>query len=141
MPTDAVSKMLNEWLEQSPFIAFMGLELVSADLEKSEVVLKMPLRREFERGGPVSGQFHGGPVSALIDTAGDFAVSIAAKGAVPTINFSVDFLRPSSGAFLVAKAMVRRVGRTVAVADVEVYDDRNRLTAIGRGCYSTQTGG
>lgn len=141
MPTDAVSDMLGQWLEHSPFIAFMGLELVSVDLEKSEVVLKMPLRPEFERGGPASGQFHGGPVSALIDTAGDFAVSIISKAAVPTINFGVDFLRPSSGAFLIAKAMVRRVGRTVAVADVEVYDDRERLTAIGRGCYSTQTGG
>lgn len=141
MPTDAISAMLSNWLEQSPFVAFMGLELVGADLERNEVVLKMPLRREFERGGPVGGQFHGGPVSALIDTAGDFAVSIATKGVVPTINFSVDFLRPSSGTFLLAKAMVRRVGRTVAVADVEVHDDQGRLTAIGRGCYGTQTGG
>jgi uncharacterized protein (TIGR00369 family) len=131
---------IKQWMEQSPFIAFMQLEIVSVDALKHEIAMKMPLRPEFERGGTVSGQFHGGPVSALIDTVGDFAVALATKGTVPTINFRVDFLRPSTGAFLVATATVRRAGRTVAVADVDVHDDQGRLTAVGRGCYSAQTG-
>ena len=137
---DPKSETIKEWMAQSPFIAFMRLELLSVDLEKSQIVMKMPLRPEFERGGPMSGQFHGGPVSALIDTAGDFAVALVTKGTVPTINFRVDFLRPSTGAFLVATAVVRRAGRTVAVADVDIHDDQGRLTAIGRGCYSAQIG-
>jgi uncharacterized protein (TIGR00369 family) len=140
MAAEIAPETVKGWLAQSPFIAFMRLELVSIDTQKNEIVMKMPMRPEFERGGPVGGQFHGGPVSALIDTAGDFAVALVAKGGVPTINFRVDFLRPSTGAFLVAKAAVRRIGRTVAVADVEVYDDQNRLTAIGRGCYGAQLG-
>jgi uncharacterized protein (TIGR00369 family) len=140
MPVDSQSEVIKEWVAQSPFIAFMRLELVSVDQEKNEIVMKMPLRPEFERGGPNTGQFHGGPVSALIDTVGDFAVALVTKGTVPTINFRVDFLRPSTGAYLVAKAAVRRAGRTVAVADVDVFDDQGRLTAIGRGCYSGQTG-
>lgn len=140
MPTEFTPETVKEWLALSPFIAFMGLELVSAYPEKGEIVMKMPMRPEFERGGPIGGQFHGGPVSALIDTVGDFAVALVAKGGVPTINFRVDFLRPSTGAFLVAKAAVRRIGRTVAIADVDVYDDQNRLTAIGRGCYGAQPG-
>lgn len=140
-PTGPIGpETIREWVAQSPFIAFMGLELVALDAAKNEISMKMPLRPEFERGGPMKGQFHGGPVSALVDTVGDFAVALATKGTVPTINFRVDFLRPSSGAFLVAKAVVRRAGRTVAVADVDVFDDQGRLTAVGRGCYSAQTG-
>ena len=42
--------------------------------------------------------------------------------------------------FLVAKAATRRVGRTVGVVDIDVYDDQNRLTAVGRGCYGAQPG-
>ena len=36
--------------------------------------------------------------------------------------------------------MVRRTGRTVGVVDIEVYDDQERLCAIGRGCYGTTVG-
>ena len=97
------------------------------------------MRPEFERGAG-SGQFHGGPIAALIDTVGDFAVALVVKGGVPTINFRVDYLRPSSGDFLVASASVRRVGRTIGVVDVDVFDDKERLTAVGRGCYGAQPG-
>jgi uncharacterized protein (TIGR00369 family) len=59
---------------------------------------------------------------------------------VPTINFRVDYLRPSTGTYLLAKARTRRVGRTVGVVDIDVFDDQNRLTAVGRGCYGAQPG-
>ena len=47
---------------------------------------------------------------------------------MPTINFRVDYVRPSIGSSLLAKATVRRVGRTVGVVDIDVYDDQDRLT-------------
>ena len=71
---------------------------------------------------------------------GDFAVAVVVKGGVPTINFRVDYLRPSTGTHLVAKARIRRVGRTVGVVDIDVFDDQGRLTAVGRGCYGAQPG-
>jgi uncharacterized protein (TIGR00369 family) len=134
------TEMIERLLKESPFICFMGLEIINIDLENSVIVMKMPLRPEFERGGPLTGQFHGGAISALIDTVGDFAIALVVGAAVPTINFRVDFLRPSTGAFLIAKATVRRSGKTVGVADVDIFDHQDRLTAIGRGCYSTQAG-
>jgi len=101
--------------------------------------MKMPLIDALSRGG-AHRMFHGGPVASLIDTAGDFAVAAMVGGGVPTMNFRVDYLRPSSGAYLIARATARRVGRTVGVADVDVFDDQGRLTAIGRGCYSAIPG-
>ena len=139
MPAEVTPETIESFLNQSPFIAFMNLELLSVDAKAGEIAMKMPMRPEFERGG-VAGQFHGGPIAALIDTVGDFAVAIAVKGGVPTINFRVDFLRPSTGTYLVARARTRRVGRTVAVVDIDVFDDQDRLTSVGRGCYSSQVG-
>ncbi len=131
---------METWMEGSPFIKFLGLTLESFDSEKGEAAMKMPLRPEFERGGGITGQFHGGPVAALIDTVGDFAVAAMVKGGVPTINFRIDYLRPSTGSWLLGSAVARRVGRTVGVVDIDVHDDKGRLTAIGRGCYGTRTG-
>ena len=140
MNPETVSDTVRRWVQGSPFIAFMNLELLDVDVEAGAVSMKMPMRPEFERGGPVGGQFHGGPIAALIDTVGDFAVAMVVKGGVPTINFRVDYLRPSTGTHLVAKARTRRVGRTVGVVDIDVFDDQGRLTAVGRGCYGAQPG-
>ena len=80
------------------------------------------------------------PIASFIDTVGDYAVALVLKAGVPTINFRVDYLRPSFGQFLRATATVRRLGRTVAVVDIDVTDDQGRLCAIGRGTYGAQAG-
>ena len=126
-------------LDASPYIAFMNLEVVSADPDRDEVVLRMPMRPEFERRAG-TGQFHGGAIAALVDIAGDYAVVLKAGGGVPTINFRVDYLRPAGGAALVATAAARRIGRTVATVDIDVRDEAGRLCAIGRGTYSPNVG-
>ena len=101
--------------------------------------MTMPLKPEFERA-PGSGQFHGGPIAALIDTAGCFGLIMVQGHGVPTINFRTDYLRPAIDTSLRAVASVRRVGRTVGVVDVDVYDDADRLVAVGRGTFGSQGG-
>jgi uncharacterized protein (TIGR00369 family) len=140
MTADTVSETIRSWLQNSPFITFMNLELVSAEVEAGEVAFRMPMRPEFERGGPVSGQFHGGPIAALIDTVGDFAVAVVVKGGVPTINFRVDYLRPAIKTKLITTATVRRNGKSVGVVDVDVFNDKRVLLAVGRATYSTMAG-
>ena len=85
-------------------------------------------------------QFHGGPIAALIDIAGDFAIGMLIGGGVPTMNFRTDNLRPAIGEALIATARVRRAGKTVAIVDIEVFDDENRLVALGRGTYASSVG-
>jgi uncharacterized protein (TIGR00369 family) len=130
---------LRGFLKASPFIRFLDLSIESADLEAQVLTMKMPMRPELERGAG-SGQFHGGPIAALIDTVGDFAVVAVVKGPVPTINIRVDYLRPATGDHLLATAKVRRTGRTIGVVDIDVFDDQSRLCAVGRGCYGTAAG-
>jgi len=130
---------LQRWLDGSPFIAFLGLQVVSADPEKQEVVMRLAMRPEFERGR-ASGQWHGGPIAAVIDTVGDYALIMMLGRGLPTINFRVDYLRPAVGTGLVATARVRRAGKSVGVVDVDVADDAGRVVAIGRATYSTLAG-
>ena len=44
------------------------------------------------------------------------------------------------GDALVATARVRRAGKTVAVVDIDVADEKGSLVAIGRGTYYPQAG-
>lgn len=134
------SDQIQQSLDSSPFISFLGLKVTAVDAKAGTVSMTMPSRPELERGGPGPSMFHGGPVASFIDTVGDFAVAIAVGGGVPTMNFRVDYLRPSVGEYLTATATARRVGRTVAVVDIDVFDPAGRLTAIGRGTYSSTVG-
>jgi uncharacterized protein (TIGR00369 family) len=136
MGTSLTSQQIEELLAGSPFIAFLNLRLISLDGDKKEIVMHAPMRAEFERG-PGSKQWHGGPIAALIDTAGDFALAALLGRTLPTINFRVDYLRPAIDTSLTATACVRRNGRTVGVADVDVTDDSGNVVAIGRATYAT----
>ena len=123
-------------LDRSPFIVFLGLKVVEADPAREQVTMTCTMRPEFERGAG-SGQWHGGPLAAIIDTVGDYALVMALRRGLPTINFRVDYLRPAIKTGLVITARVRRAGKSVGVVDVDVFDDRKALVAVGRGAYST----
>lgn len=130
-------EQLQERLLRSPFNAFLNLEVQASDLEKQELVVRLKMRPEFERTTG-TGQWHGGPIAAAIDVTGDFALAMLIGNPLPTINFSVDYLRPASGS-LTLTARVRRCGKTVGVVDVDVLNEAGALLAVGRASYSTVT--
>lgn len=123
-------------LDKSPFISFMGLKVTEADPTREQLTMSCAMRPEFERGAG-TGQWHGGPIAAIIDTVGDYVLIMALRRGLPTINFRVDYLRPAIKTSLTTVARVRRAGKSVGVVDVDVYDDRKALVAVGRATYST----
>ena len=123
--------------DASPFLGFLRLRVVTLDHDAGTLTVSMPMRPEFERRLG-TGQFHGGPIAAFIDTVGDYAIGMAVGGGVPTINLRIDYVRPAVGGVLTGTARVRRAGRTVALVDVDVYDEQGALVAVGRGTYSPQ---
>lgn len=125
---------LELWLKKSPFVAFLGLELAAFDAARQTLSLKMGVRPELERSAG-GGRIHGGAISALIDTAGDFAVVMLRGVPPPTLNLRVDYLRPATTETLTARAAVRSIGRTIAFVDVDVVDEAGKLVAIGRANY------
>lgn len=139
VPAKLSAGQIQAAFDASPFLGFLGLRVVALDHEGGTLTVTMPMRPELERRHG-TGQFHGGPIAAFIDTVGDYAIGMAVGGGVPTINLRIDYLRPAVGGVLTATARVRRAGRTVALVDVDVHDEGRGLVAVGRGTYSSQRG-
>jgi uncharacterized protein (TIGR00369 family) len=127
---------IQEALARSPFISSLGLEVTATDPARQEITMRVKMRPEFERI-PGSGQWHGGPLAAIIDTVGDYALVMMLGRPLPTINFRVDYLKPAVKTALTVIARVRRSGKSVGVVDVDILDDAGGLVAIGRATYST----
>jgi len=138
-PTKLDATGVQEILDASPFIASLGLKVVSVDHAKGEISMQMPLKPEFERRRGTR-QFHGGPIAAFIDVVGDYAIGMLVGGGVPTINLRIDYLRPAIGQSITGIGRMRRQGRTVALVDIEITDEGGKLVAVGRGTYTPQTG-
>ena len=138
-PVPLTADELQKMLDRSPFIAFLGLKVTDADPANERITMTCAMRPEFERGAG-TGQWHGGPLAAIIDTVGDYALIMALRRGLPTINFRVDYLRPAIKTKLITTATVRRNGKSVGVVDVDVFNDKMVLLAIGRATYSTLQG-
>jgi uncharacterized protein (TIGR00369 family) len=139
MNTPLGKEELQQRLAHSAFIDFLSLTVLSADPEKQQVVMRAAMRPEFERGRG-TGQWHGGPIAAVIDTVGDYALVMLLGRPLPTVNFRVDYLRPAIDTALVVTATVRRSGRLVGIVDVDVANEAGQLLAIGRATYATAEG-
>jgi uncharacterized protein (TIGR00369 family) len=138
-PNPLTGDELQAMLDRSPFIAFLGLKITEADPAREQVTMTCTMRPEFERGAG-TGQWHGGPIAAIIDTVGDYALIMALRRGLPTINFRVDYLRPAIKTSLTSTARVRRAGKSVGLVDVDVFNDQKALVAVGRATYSTLAG-
>jgi uncharacterized protein (TIGR00369 family) len=130
------AEQLQERLQVSPFIRFLGLIVTEADPARQQVTMTAPMRPEFERIAG-SGQWHGGPLASIIDTVGDYALVMTIGRPLPTINFRVDYLRPALNSDLTVTARVRRAGKSIGIVDVDVMDAKGTLVAIGRATYAT----
>jgi len=129
---------LQERLAHSAFIDSLQLTVLSADPGAQQLVMRAAMRPEFERGRG-TGQWHGGPIAAIIDTVGDYAMVMLLGRPLPTVNFRVDYLRPAIDTALIVTARVRRNGRLVGIVDVDVANEAGTLLAIGRATYATAT--
>lgn len=130
---------LQSRLDDSPYHKLFRMTIVEADAQAQTLTMRLAFTPAVERKAGTR-QYHGGAIASLIDIAGDFALIAVLGHGVPTINFRVDYLRPAMATDLLARARVRRAGKTVGVVDIDVEDESGRLIAVGRGCYGTQAG-
>ena len=139
-PVERLSaEQIQAMFDSSPFISGLDLQVQSLDYNTMELTVLMPLNSSMERRAGTK-QFHGGPIASFIDTIGDYAVGMMVGGGVPTINIRIDYLKPAVGDALTATARARRMGRSVAIADIDVFDEKDALVAIGRGTYVPKAG-
>jgi uncharacterized protein (TIGR00369 family) len=134
--TPLTKAQLQERLAHSAFIDFLNLTVLDADPQKQQVIMRAEFRPEFERGRGTK-QWHGGPIAAIVDTVGDYALVMQLGRPLPTVNFRIDYLRPAIDTALIVTATVRRSGRLVGIVDVDVTNEAGQLLAIGRATYAT----
>ena len=125
---------LPDVLRRSPYARLLGLEMIRA--APDEVVIRMPFREDLLADDEEAARYvHGGALASLIDIAGTFAVIAAVGHDVITVDLRVDYLRPVRSGDLAGTARPVRIGRSLAVADVEVAGADRKLVAVGRGLF------
>jgi uncharacterized protein (TIGR00369 family) len=123
-------------MARPPFHQVLRPRAIEADPETGTVTIALGYRDEFARA-PNERSFHGGVIASLIDLAGHAAVAVRIGKMAPTIDLRIDYLRPSAGEELIARARLLKTGRSVARVDIDVTDEAQRLIAVGRGSFST----
>lgn len=126
---------LRKEMERPPFNSWLSPVAVAADEARREVTMSLAYRPEFSYH-PTEAIFHGGVLAALIDIAGYAAIAVWHGRPTPTIGLQVEYLAPARGGTVEARGMLRRLGRSIGRADIELTCG-GKLVALGRGTFST----
>ena len=133
MPDNKMSREdLAERIVIAPFHRWLGLKLTNMD-EKG-IELMVPWREEFVVNVEL-GYTHGGVLATLIDVAADYAIAAKLGRPVPTIDMRVDYHRPAFKGNLIVKAQALKLGGSFCTGEAQVYDEKDKLLASGRGVY------
>lgn len=119
-------------LDASPYNQWLGLRIT--ELTTTTATFEATARDEWV-SSPERQAVHGGVVSALLDTAADFALIGTIGSPVPTIDLTVHYLRPVTAGTLTVKGRVLKPGRQIATADAELFDADGKLLATARGTF------
>lgn len=103
--------------ERQPICRTLGIEMTR--VEPGFCEMRMPFNPALTQQ---HGYFHAGMVSTLADNAGGYAaLSLTAPGGeVLAVEFKINLMSPAKGEVMIARAQVRKAGRTLAVTSVEV---------------------
>lgn len=115
---DAPLDVLQKIFKAAPFINHLGIELSS--VAPGECHTTLALRQDhLQQNGVV----HAGVIATMADhTAGGAAGSVLGSRAYPlTVEFKINLLRAASGDHLTCHARVLKSGRTLVVAESEVF--------------------
>ncbi|MFN2590589.1 MAG: PaaI family thioesterase [Actinomycetota bacterium] len=109
-------------------VKLIGLEYV--ELSGQRVVARIPVAPNTQPYGLL----HGGATAALCETAASIgtAFAVGPEKLVTGIELNVNHLRAVHDGHVTVTAEPLHVGRTTAVWDMRVRDDRDRLVAVSR---------
>lgn len=107
------------------FMRANGIELTALERGRSECRAALGP----DKNNP-HGVAHGGFLFSVCDCAAGIAGTSLGR---PVVGRAADihFLRPGRGAFVTARAHVAEAGQTMALCQVEMFDERERLIVTG----------
>ena len=103
---------------RQPFMSTLGAELTAVG--EGSVEIRMPFSPTLTQQ---DGYLHAGAITAVLDSAcGYAALSVAPAGhEVLSVEFKVNLLAPALGEVFIAKAQVKRAGRTLTVCTADAF--------------------
>lgn len=140
-------QIADHWNDNMPFNQLLGLKISQFNSEQSEVTFDW---QDKLIGNPMQKILHGGVTASALDLVGGVvaAANILAQigelspekiqqslSKLGTIDLRTDFLRPGRGESFVATAKIIRSGSKVAVARMELHNERGDHIAFGTGTY------
>lgn len=144
---DALALIGDIFVYQMPFNRALGLELQRYETDYAELAIKA---QEMMIGNAHQNILHGGVIAAVLDVcAGLVCVGSALLrhdtiaedelkqrlAKMGTIDMRVDYLRPGRGEQYVASGSLLRAGNKVAVARVELHNERHVHIASATATY------
>lgn len=126
---------ISRHFDEFPLHRFLGLTVA----EQRDGYARLDLRTGPNNLGGIGGSVHGGVLAALVDVAitqALFAVPDPADKPAGTADLNITYLRPAIGDHIFAEANVIKKGRQLAVVEVSIIDDQDRLCARGRALYA-----
>jgi uncharacterized protein (TIGR00369 family) len=109
-----VSNWVQTFVSALPHGQALGIELISQDGERGQVVLRQPWRADLV-GDPATGVIHGGVITALLDTLGAACVLARKLHVQATLDLRIDYLRAAAPRVdLIGEAECYRVTRHIA---------------------------
>jgi len=135
------------WNNNMPFNQLLGLEITQFTAKKSEIRFAW---QDKLIGNPMQKILHGGVTASALDLAGG---TVAAANIINqldnvtpesiqqslsrlgTIDLRTDFLRPGRGELFIVTAHIIRSGSKVAVARMEMHNEKGEHIAFGTGTY------
>lgn len=143
-----LSGLMSTFVDDIPFHEYLGIDVKRLDNDDLRMTLDM---KEHLIGNINSNILHGGVIATLLDAQGGLTafaevlkklenlpseeqLQTLAKGA--TIDLRVDYLRPGKGDSFYSTAEVLRSGNKVTVTRMSLYNNFEKLIAVGSGTYS-----
>jgi uncharacterized protein (TIGR00369 family) len=144
---ESFQQLAHYWSQAMPFNKLLGLEVTKFDSQESEVSITW---HDKLIGNPEQRILHGGVTASALDLVGGVVAAANMLSQLPeltpeiiaqslsrlsTIDLRTDFLRPGRGEKFVATAKIIRSGSKVAVARMEMHNEKGDHIAFGTGTY------
>jgi uncharacterized protein (TIGR00369 family) len=130
-PHDAIRARIQRDFDRSGLMSRLGIQL--GTVLPGEVHVRAPYAEHLTQH---LGYFHAGVTTTLADAAGGFAglTLLPDDQTVLSVEFKINFMAPALGDALEAVGRVVRQGRTLSVAQIDVYalrgDDRKAIALM-----------
>lgn len=136
------------FVERMPFNRILGIDVLSLHHDRPE--LRFDMRPELV-GNYVRNILHGGVISSVLDVTGGLVAFLGVQqklkgkpvaevmerfSRIGTIDLRIDYLRPGTGAWFLARGYPLRTGNKVAVTRMELFNDGEELIAVGTAAYT-----